>query len=110
TAAGHEYLAPLHIDPLFPDDDNAHAVLHIGDRQRAGEIPLAFVAASQFLAVGGRDTFRQLVSASDFTFPLQLAVGFQVADVATRPFEAIFLGVDVVQILGIAAISVDGEV
>src|SRR6201997_5668590 len=109
-AVAHQDFARSDIVPLVPDNDQPHPMRNRGDRQGAGEIPLPSVATAQFLAVGGSNALRQFVSANDLAFPLQLTVGFQIADIAAGPVEAIFLGVDVVQILGIGEIAVEDEV
>ena len=67
-------------------------------------------ADPHLLAVRSRDRGRQVAGLEDPPFPLQLAVGLQVAHVASGSSQSILLVVDVVEDLGIGEVAVEGEV
>ena len=63
------------------------------------------------LAVFRRESTPPVPSARHtFALPLDLAVELQVAHVAPRPAEAVLLGVDVVEVLGVGEVAVEREI
>ena len=101
----HQDLATRLVLAVMPKDDEPHLVLHFGDMHRHRKVPLAFVADPHLLAIRGRDRRRQVVGLDDPTFPLQFAVGLEIADIASGSSRSIGLVVDVIEDLGVGEVT-----
>ena len=58
-----QYLPWFGVSAMIPDDDDPQLVIHLGNVQGAGEVPLPLIAAAKFLAVFRRNRRRQFVRA-----------------------------------------------
>src|SRR3989304_6237337 len=109
-AVGYQNLAGFFVSFFVPNNDDPYFVVDSGYMQAHGEVPLLLVSAMEGFAALGIDLGGQFVGADYFALPLQLAIELQVADIAARPAETIFFGMNVVQYLGIGEIAVEGEI
>ena len=94
---------------ILPEDHDPYLVVHLGDLQRHGEIPLPLVADPHSLRSSGGIDAASSLALIDLPLPLQLAIELQIADVAPRPPEPVLLAVDVVQNLRVGEVAVEGE-
>ena len=88
---GDENLTGLLVSSIIPDDHDSHLVIHVGNANRAGEVPLPLVAAADFFASFGRDRRGELFGLQFFAPNSDLAVELQVAHITARLSESILL-------------------
>ena len=107
---GDQDFARFRVTAVIPEDDDPHLVIHLGDVERGGEVPLPVVAATEFLAVFRRNRRCQGVGTQFLPLPLQFPIELQVAHVGPRPPMLVLLGVDVVEVVGVGEIAVEREI
>src|SRR5262249_54114207 len=107
---GYQDLARLGVVPVSPQDHDPHLVLHVGDLDRHREVPLPLVTDPQLLAILGWDRRGQFAGLFRLAPPDQLAVEFQITDVAPRTSPMVHLALDVVEDLGVGEIAVEGKI
>ena len=109
-AVGYQNLAGFFVSFFVPNNNYPHFVVDSGYMQGHGEMPLLFSSTMERFAAFGIDLGGEFVGADYLALPLDLAIEFQVADIAARPVETIFLGMNVIQYLRVGEIAVEGEI
>ena len=92
-----------------PNNHDPYLVIHVGNPQGAGEVPLLPVALLHRLADGRGDLLRQVRGFHLPTLILQLAIELQGADITPNLAVALPFALNMVQNRGIREVTVEGE-
>ena len=106
---GDQDLTRARVASMVPEDQDAYFVIHFGNVDRAGEVPLPLVATAKFFAIFWRDGGRQFFRFDFFPAIPDLAIHFQVAHITARLAETVTLGMHMVEVLHAGKIAVPGE-
>jgi hypothetical protein len=97
------------IPSMVPDDQDAYFVIYFGEVDRAGKVPLPFVATAKFFSILRCNGRRQFVRFDFLAAIPYLPIHLRVAHITACLAETVTLGMYIVEVLRTGKIAVPGE-